>query len=40
MDLVNQTFAAEGKEAAAGDERITPMGQTLALISTVVLNHL
>lgn len=29
VDLVDQTFAAEGQEAAAGDERVTPVGEAL-----------
>ena len=40
VDLVDEAFAAEGKESAAGDERVTPLGETLALISDMRLNHL
>ena len=40
VDLVNQAFAAEGEKAAAGNERITPMGETLALISPMLMIYM
>lgn len=29
VNLVNEAFAAQGKQTAARDERITPVGETL-----------